>query len=97
MFFALADDLQLTSNQSRENPSPFLTSASPPPPPPAPAPSNADIEAVIQMATSNPGRLPILKDTRTQLFVGNVRSHSLVLPSSLTETAASISSSLAGP
>ncbi|KAF9788638.1 hypothetical protein BJ322DRAFT_1050218 [Thelephora terrestris] len=58
-----------TSVTSRENPSPFLSSASPPPPP---APSNADIEAVIQMATSNQGRLPIPKDTRTQLFVGNL-------------------------
>ena len=99
MYFPLADQtLQLTSNQSREDLSPFLSSGSPPPPPhPAPAPSNADIEAVIQMATSKQGRLPIPKDTRTQLFVGNVRSSSLILFSSLTEIAASLSSSLAGP
>lgn len=74
MYFTLADELSnplLTSNQPRENPPPFLPSGSPPP---APAPSNADIEAVIQMATSNQGRMPIPKDTRTQLFVGNVRS-----------------------
>ena len=74
MYFTLPNRLSnplLTSNQPRENPPPFLPSGSPPP---APAPSNADIEAVIQMATSNQGRMPIPKDTRTQLFVGNVRS-----------------------
>jgi len=73
MYSTLADKLSnplLTSNQPREKP-PFLPSGSPAP---APAPSNADIEAVIQMATSNQGRMPIPKDTRTQLFVGNVRS-----------------------
>lgn len=31
------------------------------------------------MATSSAGRLPVPKDTRTQLFVGNVRSPSLIL------------------
>lgn len=39
--------------------------------------TNDDIEAVIQMATSSrpspDGRSVPLKDTRTQLFVGNVR------------------------
>jgi hypothetical protein len=43
-----------------------------------PAPTNDDIEAVIQMATSSgmsqDSRSPApLRDTRTQLFVGNVR------------------------
>lgn len=43
-----------------------------------PAPTNDDIEAVIQMATSSAmskdSRSPApLRDTRTQLFVGNVR------------------------
>jgi hypothetical protein len=51
-----------------------------------PTPSNDDIEAVIQMATSTrptpDGRQPILRDTRTQLFVGNVRI-SLTLPQHL--------------
>lgn len=41
----------------------------------ASGPSNEDIEAVIQMATSaTNGRSPAPKDTRTQLFVGNVRT-----------------------
>lgn len=42
-------------------------------------PSNEDIEAVIQMATSaTNGRSPAPKDTRTQLFVGNVNTSFLV-------------------
>ena len=78
--------LQLTSNQSREDPSPFRSSVSPPPPlPPVSAPSNADIEAVIQMATSKQSLLPVPKDTRTQLFVGNVRPSPLIFFSSLTK------------
>ena len=51
------------------------TSASPSPPT---IPTNDDIEAVIQLATSScpPGDARQLgKDTRTQLFVGNVRTH----------------------
>lgn len=72
--------LQLTSNQSREDSSPFRSSASPPPLlPPVSAPSNADIEAVIQMATSKQSLLPVPKDTRTQLFVGNVGPSSFIL------------------
>ncbi len=47
-------------------------------PSPPSQPSNDDIEAVIQMATSSrqtpDGRTAPVKDTRTQLFVGNVRS-----------------------
>lgn len=44
---------------------------------PSLTPSNDDIEAVIQMATSDArasldGRAGPLRDTRTQLFVGNV-------------------------
>ncbi|KAL0069235.1 hypothetical protein AAF712_003598 [Marasmius tenuissimus] len=35
-------------------------------------PTNDDIEAVIQMATSGEGRAGPIKDTRTQLFVGNL-------------------------
>ncbi|KAG7095382.1 hypothetical protein E1B28_006139 [Marasmius oreades] len=35
-------------------------------------PSSDDIEAVIQMATSTDGRTGPIKDTRTQLFVGNL-------------------------
>jgi hypothetical protein len=46
-------------------------------------PSNSQIEAVIQMATSNAasseGRNPG-RDTRTQLFVGNVSPKSLPYP-----------------
>lgn len=45
---------------------------------PTPTLTNDDIEAVIQMATSSrpspDGRSAPLKDTRTQLFVGNVRA-----------------------
>jgi len=52
-------------------------SLSAPPPIPVVTPSNDDIEAVIQMATSSrsspDGRPGPPKDTRTQLFVGNVR------------------------
>ena len=91
---------QLTSDQPREDPSPSPSSTLPPPPPPphpAPDPSNADIEVVIQMTTFEQDRLPIPNDTRTRLFVGNVRSFSLIFLSSLTEIAASLSSSLAGP
>ncbi|TFK48998.1 RNA-binding domain-containing protein [Heliocybe sulcata] len=45
---------------------------SPTSPSPAPAlPSNDDIEAIIQLATSSSSPLP-QKDTRTQLFVGNL-------------------------
>ncbi|KAF7763533.1 hypothetical protein Agabi119p4_8070 [Agaricus bisporus var. burnettii] len=51
-------------------------SAHPKSPSPPPQPSNDDIEAVIQMATAsrqNPdGRSGPPKDTRTQLFVGNL-------------------------
>ncbi|KAF5371686.1 hypothetical protein D9758_003393 [Tetrapyrgos nigripes] len=54
--------------------SPSLPSPSPTSPIPIITPSNDDIEAVIQMATSSrsspDGRPP--KDTRTQLFVGNL-------------------------
>ena len=45
------------------------------------APTNEDIEAVIKMATSTrptaDGRPPPGKDTRTQLFVGNVSAPQL--------------------
>jgi len=91
---------QLTSDQPTEDPSPLLSSR-PSPPPPSPHPtlvtSNTEIEIVIQMTALEQDRLPIPKDTRTRLFVGNVRSFSLILLSSLTEIAASLSSSLAGP
>jgi hypothetical protein len=46
-------------------------------PTPSLPPSNDDIEAVIQMATSarsTPDGRGGLRDTRTQLFVGNVRA-----------------------
>ena len=39
---------------------------------PLPTPTNQDIEAVIQMATSGRGGPTPTRDTRTQLFVGNV-------------------------
>ncbi|KAG8903256.1 hypothetical protein FRC01_009274, partial [Tulasnella sp. 417] len=42
------------------------------PAPPIATPSNQDIEAVIQMATSNARANAPPRDTRTQLFVGNV-------------------------
>lgn len=52
------------------------TSVHPKSPSPPPPPSNDDIEAVIQMATSArqtpDGRSVPIKDTRTQLFVGNL-------------------------
>lgn len=48
---------------------------------PSGGPSNADIEAVIQAATSSSGPLsPTARDSRTQLFVGNVSSGAPVLP-----------------
>ncbi|KAJ3994381.1 hypothetical protein F5050DRAFT_1809633 [Lentinula boryana] len=57
----------------RDSRSPSISAASPVPPAP---PTNDDIEAVIQMATSSrsspDGRTGPLKDTRTQLFVGNL-------------------------
>lgn len=63
-------------------------SAHPKSPSPPPQPSNDDIEAVIQMATAsrqNPdGRSGPPKDTRTQLFVGNVTSVFFCLLFSLT-------------
>ena len=40
---------------------------------PAPSPDYTDIKAVTKIATSNQEGLPTPKDTRTQLFVGNVR------------------------
>ncbi|KAI9510294.1 hypothetical protein F5148DRAFT_604925 [Russula earlei] len=46
-----------------------------PPPPPVHPPTNEEIDAVIQQATSSvslDGRHVPLKDTRTQLFVGNL-------------------------
>jgi hypothetical protein len=60
--------------QDSTGPSSIQNSSSPTPSLP---PSNDDIEAVIQMATSvrptPDGRGGPLRDTRTQLFVGNVR------------------------
>ena len=54
------------------------TPSNPPPPFPAyPPPTSDEIDAVIQQATSSvssDGRHVPLKDTRTQLFVGNVCS-----------------------
>lgn len=64
------------------------TSALPQSPSPPAQPTNDDIEAVIQMATSArqtpDGRSGPLKDTRTQLFVGNVRYFFIFLLLSLT-------------
>jgi hypothetical protein len=55
----------------------FLSSATNPPPSlPVHPPTSEEIDAVIQQATSavsSDGRHVPLKDTRTQLFVGNVR------------------------
>lgn len=52
-------------------PSPALSARSAPP-------TNDDIEAIIQMATSSrsspDGKGGPMRDTRTQLFVGNVRN-----------------------
>lgn len=63
-------------------------SARPKSPSPPPPPSNDDIEAVIQMATASrqnlDGRSGPPKDTRTQLFVGNVTFVSFCLLFSLT-------------
>lgn len=45
-------------------------------PSPGRIPTNSEIEHIIQMATTRTppsGRAPSGKDTRTQLFVGNVR------------------------
>ncbi|KAG9001645.1 hypothetical protein FRB94_004631 [Tulasnella sp. JGI-2019a] len=43
-------------------------------------PSNQDIEAVIQMATSaRPAAAAPPRDTRTQLFVGNVRKPNIII------------------
>jgi hypothetical protein len=59
--------------QDSTGPSSVQHSSSPTPSLP---PSNDDIEAVIQMATSarpTPDGRGGLRDTRTQLFVGNVR------------------------
>ncbi|KAJ4490184.1 hypothetical protein J3R30DRAFT_3399592 [Lentinula aciculospora] len=57
----------------RDSKSPSISAASPSPSAP---PTNDDIEAVIQMATSSrsspDGKTGPLKDTRTQLFVGNL-------------------------
>ena len=59
--------------------------------------TNDDIEAIIQLATSSQPSPSPHKDTRTQLFVGNVSLHFLssrLIP--LTATTAPLSRSLAG-
>lgn len=69
-FISLRKSVQLTSRYFQDGPSRSSLIS------PAPAPTNDDIEAVIQMATSaraSPdGRTGPPRDTRTQLFVGNV-------------------------
>ncbi|KAI0002140.1 hypothetical protein BJV74DRAFT_817212 [Russula compacta] len=67
--------LQSTSSSPSSAIVPALSS-NPPPPLPAHPPTSEEIDAVIQQATSSvssDGRHIPLKDTRTQLFVGNVR------------------------
>ena len=82
--------------------SPFLqptTLPSPKSPSPPPQPSNDDIEAVIQMATSAgqtpDGRSIPIKDTRIQLFVGNVFG-SLCLLVGANQPSVALQSSVAG-
>ncbi|KAF5389657.1 hypothetical protein D9757_004115 [Collybiopsis confluens] len=66
--------MERPSPQKSDSRSPALSAATSPTPPIAP--TNEDIEAVIQMATSSrsspDGRAGPAKDTRTQLFVGNL-------------------------
>jgi hypothetical protein len=60
-----------------------VPSSNPPPPFPVHPPTSDEIDAVIQQATSSvssDGRHVPLKDTRTQLFVGNVRSSLFPFP-----------------
>jgi hypothetical protein len=75
------------------------TSTSPEPfPPSRSAPTNDDIEAVIKMATSShPSIDRPLRDTRTQLFVGNVRALFPPRPPAHPSRLAPLSRPLAGP
>ncbi|EPQ52296.1 RNA-binding domain-containing protein, partial [Gloeophyllum trabeum ATCC 11539] len=57
-----------TSHPPSRSVSPVPSATSPAP---ATLPSNDDIEAIIQLATSSSSSVP-QKDTRTQLFVGNL-------------------------
>lgn len=65
-----------TNQDPTSRPSSALSIKSPTSPPVINAPTSDEIDAVIQMATSSrpspDGRPMPLKDTRTQLFVGNV-------------------------
>jgi hypothetical protein len=76
------NNLQSTSPSPSSSSALHASSSIPHPPFPVhPTPTSDEIDAIIQQATSSlslDGRHVPLKDTRTQLFVGNVRTLSLI-------------------
>jgi len=86
IFIVSSQNTTQTSSSSPSSAVAPILSPNPSLPLPAHPPTNEEIDAVIQQATSSvssDGRHVPLKDTRTQLFVGNVRFLSPLLPSRL--------------